>query len=386
MPKLLPFPSVKPSAWPPAFRRLHVLRKRPTGPLDKPSVAATWRPTTFDLHVWSVGYFVGWLQWSQRFGDNAELQEYVTPEIVGAYADCMRTFGLSPRTMATRLDGVRAALAALSPTVDTAWLMGGINMLRAEPSDRRCVHERSRHTHDIVEAGMSLMRQAIRGSSNHSALERAILYRDGLLLVFMALVVPRLNTVHIMALGKHLIRHDEIFKIAWSAKEMKENRCYEAQLDLELSDLIHRYLGEFRPVLLARAERFGKKAGTAVWLGRDSQKLGSNAIYRIIIRRTEAAFGKSIFPHAFRHSAATSLALDRPDLIKLATPLLQHSVEASRELYVLADKVEASRRFGDALNTRRTATPQGRRLMRRLSRRSERGRAPEPFEQGKQVR
>jgi len=91
MPKILPFSAVEPAAWPPAFRRLHVLRKKPSGPLDKPSVAATWRTTTFNLHVWSVGYFVGWLQWSQRFKVDAELQEYVTPEIMGAYVEDMRT-------------------------------------------------------------------------------------------------------------------------------------------------------------------------------------------------------------------------------------------------------------------------------------------------------
>ena len=147
MPKILPFSAVEPAAWPPAFRRLHVLRKKPSGPLDKPSVAATWRTTTFNLHVWSVGYFVGWLQWSQRFKVDAELQEYVTPEIMGAYVDDMRTANMSSRTMATRVDGVRAALTALSPAVGTNWLMRGINLLRAEPSDRRRIQERSRHTH-----------------------------------------------------------------------------------------------------------------------------------------------------------------------------------------------------------------------------------------------
>jgi hypothetical protein len=335
-------------------------------------VAATWRATTFNLHVWSMGYFLGWLQWSQRFKVAAELQEYVTPEIMGAYVNDMRTANLSPRTMATRVDGVRAALAALSPAVGTGWLMRGINTLRAEPSDRRRIHERSRHTLDIVEAGMSLMRDATRGGSSLSALKRAILYRDGLLIVFMALAVPRRNTVHLMMLGKHLEEQGRIFKVAWSGTEMKEDRGYEAQLGLELSELIRRYLDEFRPVLLARAGRSAMETETAVWLGRDGRKLGYSAIYPIIIKRTEAAFGKSIFPHAFRHSAATTLALDRPDLIRIATPLLQHGAEASRELYVLADKIAASRKFGDALQKRRASSPKGRRLMRGLATRTQR--------------
>jgi hypothetical protein len=79
VPKILPFSSIRPAA----FRHLHALREQPLGALDKPSVAATWRASTFSLHVWSIGYFVGWLQWSKRFKDAAELQDYVIPEVIG---------------------------------------------------------------------------------------------------------------------------------------------------------------------------------------------------------------------------------------------------------------------------------------------------------------
>lgn len=89
------------------------------------------------MHVWSVSYFVGWLTWSGRLNENADLGDWITPEVLGAYVDDMRAVGLSPKTMATRADGVRAAFSALSPDTPTPWLMGGINQLRAEPSDRR---------------------------------------------------------------------------------------------------------------------------------------------------------------------------------------------------------------------------------------------------------
>ena len=131
MPKLMPFSAVKPDAWPPQFRRLLDLRHAQSGPLELPSVASGWRETTFNLHLWNVGYFVGWLKWSGRFQDTTDLYEYATPEIIGAYVDDMRGFALSTRTIATRVDGVRAALTALSPSYPTDWLMHGINKLRA---------------------------------------------------------------------------------------------------------------------------------------------------------------------------------------------------------------------------------------------------------------
>jgi integrase/recombinase XerD len=353
MPKLMPFSGVKPDAWPPQLLRLLDLRRAPTGPLELPSVASSWRETTFNLHLWNVGYFVGWLKWSGRFQDTTDLYEYATAEVIGAYVDDMRGFGLSTRTIATRVDGVRASLAALSPSTSTDWLMQGINKLRDEPSDRRRTRQRSQHTARLVELGMDLMNQACRPGSNQRDATKAILYRDGLMIVFLALAVPRLSPLQVMALGQHLVAHDSAFKISWSAKEMKEGKAYTAQLDTELSDLFQRYLAEFRPILLAQAGSDSAKAGAAVWVARDGGQLSRGGICRAIKKRTKLEFGESVFPHAFRHSAATSLALDRPDLIRIATPLLQHQSPTSRELYVLADEFEASRKFGEALDLRR---------------------------------
>jgi integrase/recombinase XerD len=366
MPKLMPFSAVEPDAWPPQLRRLLDLRRAPAGPLELPSVASRWRETTFNLHLWNVGYFVGWLKWSGRFEDAADFEKYAMPEVVGAYVDDMRGFMLSPRTIATRVDGVRAGLTALSPSCPTDWLMHGISKLRDEPSDRRRTRRRSQHTARLVELGMNLMNQACRSGSNQRDVSRAILYRDGLMIVFLALAVPRLSPLGVMTLEQHLVAHDGVFKISWSAQEMKEGKAYAAQLDRELSDLFQRYFDEFRPILVARSGDNPREA--AVWVARDGGRLSHNGIYVAIKNRTKQEFGESVFPHAFRHSAATSLALDRPDLIRIATPLLQHQSPTSRELYVLADKVEASRKFGDTLQKRRAASPKGRHLMGRLAR------------------
>src|SRR5262245_8601266 len=137
MPRLLPFAAVKPEAWPPDLRRLHGLRQAKVSPLAQPSAASRWRKSTFQLRLWDVGYFLGRLKWSNRVDEEAEFKDYVTPDVMGDYVENMRDAGLSPRTIATRVDGVRAVLAALSPDVPTTWLMHGVNELRAELSDRR---------------------------------------------------------------------------------------------------------------------------------------------------------------------------------------------------------------------------------------------------------
>jgi len=352
MPRLLPYPAIKPSAWPPTLRRLHDLRQAKPGAFTKRNVAATWRDGTFDLHVWNVSYFVGWLKWTGRLNEHADFSGWVTPGFMGAYVDDLRVAGLSPRTMATRVDGVRAALAALSPETPAAWLMRGINSLRGEPSDRRRTQARTQHTARIVELGVSLMKQAVQegGATPH---QRAILYRDGLIIVFMALAVPRLETVSLMRLGQHLLRQGDGYRIAWSAREMKENRPRKGQLGAELSALFERYLNEFRPVLAANSKISSPEAEAAVWFNKRSGLLSARGIYNLIVDRTGAAFDESMFPHAFRHSAATTLVLERPDLIRLVTPLLQHRDSSSREFYVLANNVEAGHRYGAVVAARR---------------------------------
>lgn len=351
MTKLVPYSAVKPEDWPPEFRRLLDLRMTPTGPLEMPSVAAGWRATTYEFHIGNVSYFAGWLAWTKRLRDGGDLRDYATSEIIGTYVDDMRGYDLSTRTIANRVDGVRAALAAISPDYRTDWLMRGINRLRLEHSDRRCTSQRSRHTADLVALGMTLMNQACLPNSNRSVVSRAIAYRDGLIIAFLALAVPRLSPLHAMDLGQHLIARGDVYQIKWSAREMKEGKAFEAHLDRELSHLFRRYVDEFRPILLAGNAAAGKTV--AVWIARGGGQLSRKGIYRMITKRTKDDFGASVFPHSFRHSAATSLALARPDLIHLATPLLQHQAETSRDLYVLADKISVSRKFGDALNRRR---------------------------------
>ena len=362
MPALLPFSMVKPEAWPIPFRLFLDARVQPDDPLSF-SRAIRWRPATFRLYTIGLGYFLGWLHWSGRYQEHQGVTAYVTRDIAKAYLADMEKFGLAPPTMASRLDALHAALAVVAPEKDRTWLMAGINRLRSLPSDRRRTRERVQHTADVVEAGMRLMREADRMGERH-ALWSAIQFRDGLLLVFAALVVPRIGTVPKMLLGTHVIRIGAAYKVSWSAEEMKGGQPYEARLGPELSALLARYIVTYRPVLLARRKVL--KNDTAFWLTRDGAPLGQRALAMRITNCTKTLLGVSVFPHALRHGAATTLAVERPELIDIATPLLQHSHHRSRQRYNMADSIAAGRNFGEALEDRRTSGRDGRRLMRRL--------------------
>jgi integrase/recombinase XerD len=365
MPALLPFSMIKPEAWPIPFQLFLDARVQPDDPL-RFSRAIRWRPATFRQYTIGLGYFLGWLHWSERYQENQGLRAYVTRDIAKAYLADMEKFGLAPPTMASRLDALHAALAVVAPDVDRSWLMAGINRLRSLPSDRRRTRERVQHTADVVEVGMRLMREADRMDERH-ALWSAIQFRDGLLLVFAALVVPRIGTVPKMLLGKHVIQIGAACKISWSAEEMKGGQPYEARLGPELSALLARYIAKYRPVLLARRKEVPKDE-PAFWLSRDGTPLSQRQLAMRITNRTKTLLGVSVFPHALRHGAATTLAIERPELIDIVTPLLQHRHTRSRQHYNVADGVAAGRDFGKTLEARRASNRDGRRLMRRLNR------------------
>ena len=180
--------------------------------------------------------------------------------------------------------------------------------------------------------------------------------------MFTALVVPRLGTLPVMEIDEHLIRHGSTYKVKWHGNQMKGGRrAYQALLPEELGTLIDRYLEIYRPVLAARSRKAGDSTKEPVWLNQRGTAMSGRSIYDTIIARTKAAFGTPVNPHTFRHSAATSLILERPDLIKLITPLLQHHTTSMRNTYILAERVDAGLRYGAMLAARR----RGRRRSRR---------------------
>ena len=81
------------------------------------------------------------------------------------------------------------------------------------------------------------------------------------------------------------------------------------------------------------------------------------AIYDVFTRRTAAAFGQSINPHLFRDCAATSIAIDDPAHVRIASQILGHRSTATTEQYYnQAQAIDAARRYQDFLVGLRNGT------------------------------
>ena len=107
------------------------------------------------------------------------------------------------------------------------------------------------------------------------------------------------------------------------------------------------YLASWRP----RLARAGRSAGcSALWLGNRGRGLSASRPTAQIVAHTRAAFGQPVNPHLFRDAAATTIALDRPEQVRLAAPLLGHRSFATTERhYNLARATEAATAWHDLL-------------------------------------
>jgi integrase len=81
------------------------------------------------------------------------------------------------------------------------------------------------------------------------------------------------------------------------------------------------------------------------------------AVYETIVGRTGEAFGRPINPHLFRDCAATSIAMDDPKHVRIASRILGHRSTATTERYYnQAQAIDAARRYQDFLIAVRNGT------------------------------
>jgi integrase/recombinase XerD len=90
--------------------------------------------------------------------------------------------------------------------------------------------------------------------------------------------------------------------------------------------------------------------GDALWISRHGLPLSRETVYGCIRARTLHGLGRAINPHLFRACAATSIAIDDPHHVHVASRLLGHrKVSTTETYYNLALSVEASRLMQNVL-------------------------------------
>jgi integrase/recombinase XerD len=343
-----------PSAWPEADRRawLAALEEDPLA-LGGAGEAAKWRPSTRRFAEIGYGVWLAWLDHKGRLVADMDPALRATHESLREFLADMRWAGLSDFSSATRLGGLAAALGAIAPSFDVRFISRAAGRVRARGKRVNDLEARFRPPEDLLALGHELM---ARGDNRElDPLERALLFRDGLLIALMVHRPLRISNMAAIEVDLHLRRTKGGFRLEFEATEMKSARPYACVFPQALNAALERYLAEFRP----RLDVAGT-ASSALWLGCRGLPMKSGALVAALRRRTRLALGIELGPHILRHIVATALAERSPNKVSEVPTILGHqNLETSERHYVHANAIAAGHQLQEAFAARSDATRAG---------------------------
>lgn len=291
------------------------------------------------------GRWIGYLVEHQPGALQLNPASRCTKQIVQAYMDYLRDVGNSDGTILCRLEELAVVSSAMDPGFDRAFLDRHVTVLKARAAPVRS-KSHVKTSEELVNLGFHLMEMA----TDPLSIKHAQSYRDGLIIAFLALHPVRRRNLISFHLGKNLVRQGESFIVVFSGSETKTGVPYQVPLAEVLIEPMNKYLAIWRPVLMKKVTKNSREIGTSLWVTRLGSPMSPNAVSGCIELRTRKAFGKAMSPHNFRHAAATTLAINDPDHVRAAAPLLGHrSLETTEQYYIQATGLEAQRSYLEVL-------------------------------------
>jgi len=203
----------------------------------------------------------------------------------------------------------------------------------------------------MLNLGLDLMATA---DDESTSLRRFKGYRDGLLIGLLAIRPLRVRNLAGLILDRTLVQRGDGWWIQIPAAETKTKDPIELPWPDLLVPHLETYLTDHRAGIVALRGSGSGTLGDALWLSMHGLPMTDNAIYIRIAARTREGLGQAVNPHLFRDCAATSIAIDDPAHVGIASRLLGHrSGSTTERFYNQARSVEASRLMQKFLLARR---------------------------------
>lgn len=311
-------------------------------PFGVPSPASSWSGRSRAKTAKGYGR---WLCWAAQNGIDMNLcaADRVTEQHVQRYIADLRSRN-GDLTVLCRAQELYDAIRVIAPDQDWTWLRRPQNALRARGVPVRDKASRIKPAGVLAQLGKALMQEA--ESSAKPPLSRATLFRDGLMIAFLAYRPLRLSNLAMIRIGRHLIPETAAYRLYFSDSEMKGKQAFDAAIPAALVPDLDRYIDHYRPILLTRGGRQDSPETDHLWISETATSLDATSIPQRIKKHTRAAFGKHLWPHLFRDCAATSIAVEDPKSARSIKNILGHSSLATSEKhYNQAQSLEASRRY-----------------------------------------
>jgi integrase len=260
----------------------------------------------------------------------------ITKDRVKAYARHLADLENGSQTILGRLQELSEVAWVLAPMRDWSFINRTASRVRARHKPVRA-KDRIMMSDELAQLGYDLMDQV----GDLTTVKAACQFRDGLMIALLAYVPIRRKNFTQLSLGESLVWRQEQWFIILKPDDTKTHAWFETILPETLVPYLNRYLERHRPALVASNGRWKKATGAALWISAHSSPMTGIAIYDGICRQTRKRFGEHVSPHLFRDAAASTLATEAPDVVRIAAPLLGHRSFQTTEKYYRKAKAQA---------------------------------------------
>jgi integrase/recombinase XerD len=307
----------------------------------------------------AYGHWLAFLSRRGPLGMPSDVTDRATLETVVAFIEKELT-RCSVRTVYMHMEDLLFLLRAMAPRKDWDWLHRIVVRLRARSNLGELKPRAGVTAPQIYKWALTRMRQAD-AMNSVTDLQRATLYRDGLMVGLLIARPLRLRTFIAIELGRQLVARSDGFLLRFAPKDIKDKKAHEYAVPSELVEPLQRYLRFHRPNLLR------KKSSQRLWITRRGGPFSYAGFQRQLAALTFREFGEALRPHAFRHIAATTIAIEDPEHVSIIADVLGHATLAmSQKHYNLARGIEANASYQEIMQSIRKAAEQRTRSRRRL--------------------
>jgi integrase/recombinase XerD len=338
----------KPALWPEIDRHRWGASQHSGDIFEPSSVGTHWAFHTRKRVETGYGRWLSWLSVNGYLDSNSSPGDRVKPERVTRYVAALQAVN-APNTVLSRIQELYLALTVVVPDHDWTWIHKIESRLK-----RTATRVRNRRTglsssNRLYSLGLKLMTEAERPSTS-TPVEQAVQYRDGLMISLLAARPLRRHNFATMEIGHHLVKQDDGYWIRFEATETKTHVPIEAPFPAALVAYLERYLSHYRPLLAEcsgywRRMRIGPLP-SALWVSQHGTAMAEVAISSRFKKLTTDRLGPRLTMQRFRESAATSIAIEDPEHVRITMCILGHTtLRTSERHYNHATSLQAIRRY-----------------------------------------
>ena len=304
-----------------------------------------WSVATRQKYRKGYGRWLTFLITMHQLDRNAHPGERITRERVAAYMGILQE-NVASWTVWGRIAELLAVAKAFAPDADWAWLRRVTRYLEANGRDARIKLPRLRPAPEIAAWAYNRMDAII---ANPPLREPDGAFRDALTIgLLITCPTMRLGNLAMIRIGRHLHIQEDGYHLAFAPAETKTSKPMSIPVPSSLTPYISHYIDRIRPNLLQGAD------SDRLWITRYGKPMKGKTIYGRITKVTEQAFGVPINPHLFRDCAVTTVAIDDPEHIGIAAPILGHTDPRTTEKhYIQANAIVAGRRLRKSVDSAR---------------------------------